>query len=139
MEVQKRPFCVSLFSCVGAATSCELGTWDNFIPVASIQASPIPRLTNFPFPLPRSDVCPQAGIYRSFFLAFFRHQLIRKGLFQEATPHQETRCVASNMSPNAMNVIILSPTPTQTSCVASTMLGTSKNVNITPHPAEHLA
>ena len=50
-------------------------------------------MTNFPSPLPRSDVCPQAGIYLSFVLGFLGHQLIRNGLFQEA-PHP-TNCACN--------------------------------------------
>ncbi len=57
----------AVFSCIGTATLYKLAMWDNFIPVAFIYRH-MACLTSFRSPLPRSDVCPQAGIYLSFFL-----------------------------------------------------------------------
>ena len=70
-------------------------------------------LTNFPSPLPRADVCPQAGICLNFFLAFFRHHLIRNGTLQGAPHPIDCTCMylqVSKVAAEGFNKFILQGT-----------------------------
>ena len=145
----------AVFSCIGTATLYKLAMWDNFIPVPFIYRH-MACLTSFRSPLPRSDVCPQAGIYLSFFLwsgmACFKRRHVPPIVPVSTCKYpwwrrmvwtnsfclcEQHACNNSCFSHSLGKFFSPPPGPNPTSCVASTMLATSRNVNITPPPIDH--